>query len=252
MHLKLIACEVFYREVCSAVARSPHTVSVEFLAIESHLQSDVLRLEIQHRIDAARDESFHAILLGFGLCGNGTVGLKARNVPLVLPRAHDCCSLFLGSRRAFKDHFGTNPSRPFSCLGLMERGGGYVYDAALRQLLGSEHSFAEYVELYGADNAQYIMEALKGVQQHDDEIIYIEMPESAHLGWAGLAKEQARADGKRIKLVEGSSRLLNNLIYGDWDEQEFLLVKPGHVIQGVYDWDEICRAQKLDEERPRD
>ena len=31
MQLKLIACEIFYREMCAAVARSPNQVDVEFL-----------------------------------------------------------------------------------------------------------------------------------------------------------------------------------------------------------------------------
>ena len=31
MRLKLISCEIFYREVCAAVARSVNQVDVEFL-----------------------------------------------------------------------------------------------------------------------------------------------------------------------------------------------------------------------------
>ncbi len=31
MRLKLISCEIFYREMCAVVARSPNTVDVEFL-----------------------------------------------------------------------------------------------------------------------------------------------------------------------------------------------------------------------------
>lgn len=31
MKLRLISCEVLYREMCDAVARSPHRVDVEFL-----------------------------------------------------------------------------------------------------------------------------------------------------------------------------------------------------------------------------
>jgi len=31
VRLKLISCEIFYREMCAAVARSPHLVDIEFL-----------------------------------------------------------------------------------------------------------------------------------------------------------------------------------------------------------------------------
>ena len=31
MRLKLISCEIFHREMCAVVARSPHRVDIEFL-----------------------------------------------------------------------------------------------------------------------------------------------------------------------------------------------------------------------------
>ena len=31
MRLKLISCEVLYREMCAAISRAPHEVDVEFL-----------------------------------------------------------------------------------------------------------------------------------------------------------------------------------------------------------------------------
>ncbi|MFI5369626.1 MAG: DUF1638 domain-containing protein, partial [Spirochaetia bacterium] len=119
MVLKLIACEVFYREVCLCVATSPHRVDLEFTEKNAHERSDFLRSLVQSKIDTAESGSvaYDAILLGFGLCGNGVLGAAAKKTPLVLPRAHDCCTLFLGSRRAFKEHFSDNPSLPFSSVG---------------------------------------------------------------------------------------------------------------------------------------
>jgi hypothetical protein len=49
------------------------------------------------RVDPARHE---AVLLGYGLCNNGVVGLHAP-VPLVISRAHDCITLLLGSRERY-------------------------------------------------------------------------------------------------------------------------------------------------------
>jgi uncharacterized protein (UPF0262 family) len=53
MVLKLIACEVFYREACSCVASSPHRVDVEFTPKGAHDRSDTLRELLQGKIDAA-------------------------------------------------------------------------------------------------------------------------------------------------------------------------------------------------------
>lgn len=249
MRLKIIACEVFYREVCLGVALSPHTVDLEFLPKDAHDKSAVLRAEIQKRIDDTPEDSYDAILLGYGLCGNGTVGLVARHTPLVLPRAHDCCTLFLGSRQAFRDHFASNPSRPYSSLGYMERGEGYLYSSDLRQMLGLDRSYEEYVELYGEENAQYILETLSpklDLEHHVDKVVFIEMPETEHLGWGGKFRKWAEADGREFEYLYGNSRLLKNLINGQWDPAEFLIVEPGYVVEGVYDWDKICRTEKVE------
>ena len=52
-----------------------------------------------------------AIVLGYGLCSNGLVGVTARRQKLIVPRCHDCIALFLGSPArydaVFRDHPGT-------------------------------------------------------------------------------------------------------------------------------------------------
>jgi len=60
----------------------------------------VMRAGLQAAIDEAEAdaEKYDALALGYGLCGNGLAGLEARSVPLVLPRAHDCITLLMGSR----------------------------------------------------------------------------------------------------------------------------------------------------------
>jgi len=121
MHLKLIACEVLLREVCFCIAQSPHVIDLEFTEKDDHNRSDYLRGLIQSKIDAAEqsDRKYDAILLGYGLCGNSTVDIIARQKPVVIPRAHDCCTLFLGSKLRFKEFFANNPSLPFSSGGYM-------------------------------------------------------------------------------------------------------------------------------------
>jgi len=244
MVLKLIACEVFYREVCLCVATSPHRVDLEFTEKNAHERSDFLRALVQSKIDAAETGSvaYDAILLGFGLCGNGVLGAAAKKTPLVLPRAHDCCTLFLGSRRAFKEHFSDNPSLPFSSVGYMERGGTWMHDASAIQVPGLNKKFEEYATLYGVENAKYIMETLTASQQ-DNQIVFIDVPELSYLGFAEKAKAEAQASGRQFVQLPGDMRLIRKLVHGDWDAEEFLVLKPGQKIGAVYDWDEIVRAE---------
>jgi hypothetical protein len=246
MRLKLIACEVFYREVCHCVATSPHRVDIEFTEKNAHERSDFLRSLVQSKIDAAESDgaAYDAILLGFGLCGNGVLGAAAQRTPIVLPRAHDCCTIFLGSRRAFKEHFADNPSLPFSSVGYMERGGTWIHDASAILAPGLDMKYDEYAALYGAENAAYIMETLTSSRQNN-RIVFIDVPELSHLGFAEKAEAEAKASGREFVLLPGDMRLIRKLVHGEWDAEEFLVLKPGQKIGGVYDWDEIVRAEDI-------
>ena len=88
MRFKLISCEVLFREMCYACAHSPHQVDVEFLPKGLHdLGGKPMAAKIQEVVDRTPEGLYEAILLGYGLCGNGLDGLAARHTPLVLPRA---------------------------------------------------------------------------------------------------------------------------------------------------------------------
>jgi hypothetical protein len=247
MYYKLIACDVLTREVCYCLARSPHTVDVEFTEKGQHEDSDRLRILLQEKIDGAAKNGtpYDAILLAYGLCGNATARLEARDIPLVLPRAHDCCTLYLGSRRRFAELFADNPSRPFSSAGYMERGDSYLHDGDTGRLLGLDRSYDEFVVQYGEENARYIMETLTlSRDAHtDDKVIYIDVPETSMERYAALCRETAEKDGRQFIRVGGDIRLICKLVEGSWDE-EFLIVEPGQKTRAVYDWEEIIRAEQ--------
>jgi hypothetical protein len=78
--LKLIACDVFMREICHLIARAPHVCDLEFTEKDAHNRSDTLRELLQQKIDASCDKGFEAVLLAFGLCGNAFFG-PSRAVP---------------------------------------------------------------------------------------------------------------------------------------------------------------------------
>ncbi len=252
MVLKLIACEVFFREISLCAATSAHRIDVEYTEKNAHEKSDGLRALVQAKIDAAESGSvsYDAILLGFGLCGNGVLGVGAHRTRLVLPRAHDCCTIFLGSRQAFREHFKDNPSLPFSSVGYMERGGSWVHDASTIHVPGLSKQYEDYVALYGEENAKYIMETLTSSQEQavtdgkDDRIVFIDVPELSHLGFAEKARAEAEAAGKRFVRLGGSIRLIKGLIDGDWNDEDYLVLQPGQKIGGVYDWDRIVRADE--------
>ena len=110
MRFKLISCEVLFREMCHACAHSPHQVDVEFLPKGLHdLGGKPMAAKIQEVVDRTPEGVYDAILLGYGLCGNGLDGLTARHTPLVLPRAHDCIALLMGSAERYQAYFEEQP-----------------------------------------------------------------------------------------------------------------------------------------------
>jgi hypothetical protein len=245
LRYKLITCEVILREVCHALVRTPHTIDPVFTPKGAHDDCAGLRRLIQEEIDRADEveRSYDAVLLGYGLCGNATVGLRARHVPLIIPRAHDCCTLFLGSRKRYEAIFSPNPSMAFSTAGYCERDGVLWHESSVRQALGLTGSYESYVEKYGEDNARYLFETLSPYfNDRSHDLIYIDVPETRHLGWEEKLRAQADEEGKRFLKYEGSIRLIDDLVFGRWDSDAFLRVQPGQRIDGVYDWDTIIRA----------
>jgi hypothetical protein len=159
MRLKLISCEVLLREMCDAVARAPHQVDLEFLPKGLHdLGSAEMRQQLQEVVDRTDPALYSVILLGYGLCGNGLAGLRARSIPLILPRAHDCIALLFGSRHRYQQYFEQNPGTYFRSTGWLERGQSLVQLAQQRTGIGSK--LEELVAKYGEDNGRYLYDEL--------------------------------------------------------------------------------------------
>lgn len=246
MLLKLICCNVFQREASWCIARSPHIIDPEYTELGEHSRSAGLRQIIQGKINAAEasGKTYDAILLLFGLCGNAAVGLQAGKTPLVIPRAHDCCTILLGSRERFVKEFGDAPSTPFSSAGYLERGDYFLRTGTGEDGVGVQigDAYKALVDQYGEDDAKFIWE-----QMHPDhgntKAVFIDLPQTHHLGLAEKFAAKAQEAGKQCIRLEGDIRLIENLIQGNWDEKEYLIVPPGGTIDGVYDWDQIVRVK---------
>ena len=69
MKLKLLCCDVFYREVCHLVAESPNTCDIDFLPRGLHdLGCERMVARLQEKIHASEGGGYDAICLAYGLC----------------------------------------------------------------------------------------------------------------------------------------------------------------------------------------
>ena len=245
MRYKLISCEVLYREMCDAVARSAHIVDVEFHSKGLHdLGMKPMREALQKAVDAVDGSLYDAVLLGYALCGNGLNGLRARNVPLVLPRAHDCIALLFGSRQKYQVFFDETPGVYFRSTGWLER--GEALEQVTQFTVGMASTLEALIEKYGEDNGRYLFEELHRYRKSYRQLTYIETGIESSDQFERRAKEEAERRGWAFTKVQGDLRLFRQLTSGEWDETDFLVVPPGFEIEATYD-DGVVRAVRSEE-----
>jgi hypothetical protein len=219
----IIACAIF-REVLHALIED-RTASVILMDYGLHLTPQKMKAAIQTHIDALNRP--HLVLIGYGLCGNGLVGLQSRQHTLVIPRVDDCIALFLGSRAAYLQAFQDNPATYYLTPGWLECGGE------------PWTSYQECSAKYGPDKAAWIADAM---YKHYRKLCFVAFtPEE-------LAKYRPRAMqiaafclerwGWQYEERVGSDALIRRLFHTGaglaetpGNNGEFVVVEPGQEVR---------------------
>jgi len=245
LRIKLIACEILYRECCAAAARSPNMVDVEFLPKGLHdIGREGMNARLVQAVAAVEQSQYDAVALGYALCSNGIVGLTAQQIPLVVARAHDCITLLLGSKERYQQYFESHPGVYYQSSGWIERGRGVVQAGPDSQSdrLGANWTFEKLAARYGEDNARYLVEQLGNLTRNYSGLTYIEMGIEPDGRFEALARQEAAERGWRFEKLRGQMALIQALVDGPWDEGRFLVVRPGERIAPSYD-EQIVRAE---------
>jgi hypothetical protein len=223
----LIACHVLWRELCHFASLSPHVFTFNFVKQGLHNTPELLKVQLQKAVDEAPEEC-DAVLLGYGLCSNGAAGVVARTKPLVIPRAHDCITLFLGSKERYREYFDAHPGTYWYTPGWIE--------CSLQPGL-DRYNFLrrDYVEKYGEDNADYLMEMEQGWMKEYSNAAYIDLGFSDTLRFREYTRECAQWLGWKCDELQGESGLIQSFVTGQWDSERFLIVEPGQTIVASHD-----------------
>jgi hypothetical protein len=166
------------------------------------------------------------------LCGRAIEGLAARDVPLVVPRAHDCITLYLGSRARYNAAFTADPGTYWFTLDYLERhdpNDGLIVLGSVGPSSDAQATYEEYVEKYGKDNADYLMQVMGAWEAHYNRAVFIDMGVGDTAATEADAEQIAVERGWRFERLAGDDALVRRLIDGDWDD-DFLVVPPGEAI----------------------
>lgn len=244
----LLACHVVWRELCQTAAVSPHELFPVFLKQGLHNEPDNLRARVQEQIDLAdqiaektieelgQEQPYDAILLGYGLCSNGIAGLRSKYYKLVVPRGHDCITLLLGSKEAYRSYFDNNP-------GVYWYNGGWIATgtmpgperiALLRKIFMERYEDEDTVEFLLEEEFRWMKNYSETCFVRQDDLL---VSDQAKEQWQSFCRSCASWCGWKYNEIEGDLGLLQKLVNGDWPADAFLVLEPGQVLQPSFDED---------------
>jgi hypothetical protein len=176
-----------------------------------------LQLAVQEYIDGLETPSL--IVLGYGLCGNGLNGIKARQHTLLISRADDCIAILLGSYSRYIEEFESEPGTYYLTKGWLESGSNPLSE------------YEEYQERYGQEEAEWLMDQQ---YQHYKRLVFVAHSKEDLEKYRPQAKEVAEFCarwGMRYEEILGSEIFVQRLAEiaqsPELVDQEFIIVPPG-------------------------
>ena len=227
----IIACSVLAKDIEGIAKNLPLTIGTHYLPAGLHERPDKLRRKLQAAIDrAANTGEWDRIVVGYGVCGRGTVDVHAQAIPLAIPRVHDCIALFLGGDHRYQEQFKQYPGTYYISHGWYEA-------KSLSQAADRRHAwmgdtkvyFDELVQRYGLRHAEATFAFLNSWRSNYQRAAFIDTGVDTHPAAEAYAENLAGQNRWRFEKIQGSTRLLQSLLSETETTDEILVVPPGYI-----------------------
>ncbi len=228
----VIACAVLAVDLKHSAEILALDTAYKFLEAGLHNTPALLREKLQTAIDEASKTGLHdRIIVGYGICGKGTIGIQSRSIPLVIPRVHDCIALFLGGDEVYKTEFRKYPGTYYLSAGWCEENTEPVSQRKQWAYFGdTKLSFNNLVASHGKAAAQQTFDFLNSWQKNYQRAAFIETNAKTALKYETKAREMAREYDWKYEKIIGSQALIKKLLNAEFSSPDILYVPPGHVI----------------------
>ncbi|WP_371361948.1 hypothetical protein SRRS_32300 [Sporomusa rhizae] len=213
MSTAILACQTLKGELELAIKNTKSDYPVFYIESGLHNNPDCLRERIQQEIDRLVLDNVSVILLLFGYCGHGLLGIKSDRAKLVIPKVEDCIPLLLGScerKKWISQEMGTY----FLTKGWLE---------------GEKNLLNEYdycCKRYGHARAFKVMQTMLASYKR---LMIIDTGAYPIDSITPRTQNFANELGLQHEVTDGSIRIITKLLKAQWDE-EFLVLEKGQEI----------------------
>ena len=237
MRIHIIACRIFARELGYLAAQSENRVDITWIGRGLHNELDRLCARLCGAVEGLYEQLSSGeleqrpdyIVMGYGLCSRAVVGIRCRDIPIVIPRTDDCIALFMGSQQRYLREFAEAKGAFWLNSGWLERSVRLFDGEDLKR-----RRWMEYAEKYGEDNADYLIEVESSWEKNYSTLGYIHSEIHDSDAFLRRAREEAERRRWRLRELHGDLRLLKMMTEGTWNDREFLIMKPGERVAPDY------------------
>lgn len=206
----IIACQTLRDELKLAIRETGCQTPVIWIDSDYHNDPNQLRDRLQQEIDSLTGRE--NILLAYGCCGTGLVGLKATGGNLIIPKTEDCISMVLG-----------RPGEEFARL-------KQTYFLTKGWIEGAKSIFVEYdhaLKRYGPIRTKRLFEVML---KHYRYLMLIDTGAYDFDYCYSKTEELAQKIGLEPAVSKGDTWHLKKLLTGPHDK-DFCVIPPGGSVE---------------------